>query len=72
MTALAHTPAAFELRNRGRLDSVPVGRLSLRRSEDGWSLIGRDGAVVFRGFGLASRRECLQYARAVGVLVVLA
>jgi hypothetical protein len=71
MTARTHTPAAIELHNPSRLDHGPVDCLSLRASEDGWSLIAHDGVVVFRGFGLASRRECLQYAHDIGVLTVL-
>jgi hypothetical protein len=45
-------------------------QLLLRPTEDGWSLLTPDGALVMRGFGLGSRRQCLQHARAMGVLTV--
>ncbi len=45
--------------------------MSLRATEDGWSLMARDGKVVFRGFGLAGRRQCLQFAHQLGVLAVV-
>jgi hypothetical protein len=73
MTSIAHKPAAFELRVREEAHSrdAPASRLSLRATEDGWSLVADDGQVVFRGFGLAGRRRCLEFARDQGVLVVL-
>jgi hypothetical protein len=46
-------------------------RFSLRASEDGWSLLAPNGEVVYRGFGLASRRQCLEFARELGVLAVI-
>ena len=46
-------------------------RYSLRATEDGWSLLAPTGQVVFRGFGLASRRACLEFARDSGVLAVV-
>jgi hypothetical protein len=68
MTAIADRPAAIEV----RLDHVgSVQTLSLRATGDGWSLLAPDGEVVFRGFGLAGRRQCLQFARRLGVLAVL-
>ncbi len=42
----------------------------IRPSADGWSLMTEDGAVVFRGLGLGSRRECLRRARELGALSV--
>ncbi len=44
--------------------------LWLKPSDDGWSLIRRDGVVMFRGLGLTSRRQCLQRAHDLGVLTV--
>jgi hypothetical protein len=71
MTALASHPTAFTLR-AGDEDCriAPGTRLALRATEDGWSLIAPDGQLVFRGMGLAARRQCLLYARAHGVLAV--
>jgi hypothetical protein len=46
-------------------------QFSLRATEDGWSLLAPNGEVVFRGFGLASRRACLEFARESGVLAVV-
>lgn len=46
-------------------------RVLLRPSGDGWSLMTPDGRVLLRGSGPGSRRRCLEYARAVGVLAVL-
>ena len=34
-----------------------TSRLSLQATEDGWSLLSPEGEVVFRGFGLAGRRQ---------------
>lgn len=48
---------------------VPL-RLKLRPTEDGWSLIAADGRIVYRGFGLKARRECLEFARDHGVPAV--
>jgi hypothetical protein len=73
MTAVAHRPTALVM--RGDRDAarraVAARRFSLRASEDGWSLLAPDGEVVYRGFGLASRRECLEFARELGVLAVI-
>ncbi len=73
MTATAHKPAAFELR-RGRESlhrKAAAQRYWLRATEDGWSLLAPSGKILFRGLGEASRRECLEFARAAGVLAVL-
>jgi hypothetical protein len=73
MTAVAHRRAALEIRSdRGALRrAAATRRYTLRASEDGWSLLAPNGEVVFRGFGLASRRECLEFARDLGVLAVI-
>ncbi len=73
MTAIADRPAAFELRTgREGLPRAAVSqRFSLRPTEDGWSLLAPSGEVVFRGMGLASRRECLEVAHDLGALAVI-
>jgi hypothetical protein len=43
----------------------------LRPSADGWSLLGPDGEVLFRGLGTGARRQCLEQARELGVLAVV-
>jgi hypothetical protein len=72
MTALAHKTAAFGVRPLGepRQRAAAVRRLSLQPTGDGWSLMASNGEVVFRGFGLAGRRQCLEVARELGVLTV--
>jgi hypothetical protein len=73
MNATVHRPQAIEL----RLDPQPyrgfasAQRLSLRATGDGWSLLAPDGSLVFRGFGVAGRRQCLEFAVDRGVLAVL-
>ncbi len=72
MTALAHNLAALELRfgrEKSRSGTGSVG-YSLRATEDGWSLLAPSGEVVFRGFGLSSRRQCLEAAHELGALAV--
>jgi hypothetical protein len=72
MTTITHSSAAFEM-HPGDEDSdsraLPL-RCSIRATEDGWSLLAPNGRVVFRGLGTASRRQCLEFARARGVLAV--
>jgi hypothetical protein len=74
MTSVAHHPAAFAVHvdRDPRLRDESDGRLYLRATGDGWSLLNPAGEVLFRGFGLAGRRQCLEFARANGVLAVLA
>jgi len=69
MTAVAHRPTAVVVRGDRRM--LAVRRFSIRASEDGWSLLAPNGEVVYRGFGLASRRECLEFAHEIGVLAVI-
>jgi hypothetical protein len=73
MNAVADKPPAFELRigRDGSRRDPSAQRLALRATGDGWSLLGADGQVVFRGDGLAGRRQCLEFARGRGVLAVL-
>ena len=73
MTASAHKHTAGDRELAAvHLRQAPVPHLYLRPTEDGWSLITHDGALVFRGFGVDSRRQCLRYARQLGALAVLA
>ena len=46
-------------------------RVLLLPSADGWSLVTAGGRVLVRGIGQRSRRQCLEYASATGVLTVL-
>ena len=73
MSAIAPRPAAFALRLAGRpiVQTASAEYLRLRACEDGWSLIGASGKVVFHALGLQGRRRCLEYARAHGILAVL-
>lgn len=52
----------------------PVGgtriRARLLPSEDGWSLVTLSGRVLVRGQGYRSRRQCLEFARARGILAL--
>ena len=71
MTALAHTPTAFEIRGAAAvLGGTHPERFTLRATGDGWSLLGPGGEVVFHGLGRRGRHECLQFARDRGVLSV--
>jgi hypothetical protein len=72
MTALSQKPAAVEISGStgARVWGSLKTRVILRPTEDGWSLIGPDGELVFRGFGLKGRRECLEFARARGIHAV--
>jgi hypothetical protein len=68
MNTLAYKPAAFEVRMGVR---PALGeRLTLLPTEDGWSLVGPKGELVFRGLGTGGRRQCLEFAREHGVLWV--
>ncbi|MFL5822161.1 MAG: hypothetical protein ACJ764_01820 [Solirubrobacteraceae bacterium] len=64
-------PTAFALHQRMGQRTAPT-RLLLRSTEDGWSLLGPRGELVFRSMGTAARQRCLEFARAQGVLSVLA
>ncbi len=68
----APQPAAIELHTShpAAVHRRAASQLLLRPTEDGWSLLTPDGDLVLRGFGLGSRRQCLQYARSIGVLTV--
>jgi hypothetical protein len=72
MSSLAHTPAAFEIRTLGRhrTRSTRMTGLRLLPTGDGWSLVGPAGELVFHALGPRGRRQCLEYARARGVLFV--
>jgi hypothetical protein len=72
VVSATHTPIAVEIRIPGhsRAQDAAARRVSLWATEDGWSLLAPDGTVMFRGLGLAGRRQCLEYAREHGVLAV--
>ena len=72
VTALAHRPAALEIRSLTEpfAQENRAQRLRLRPTEDGWSLIGTRGEVVFRALGTQARRACLEFARDHGVAAV--
>jgi hypothetical protein len=46
------------------------GHLILRATDDGWSLIGPEGEVVFRARGVGGRHQCLEFAHAHGSIAV--
>ena len=70
MTALASTPTAFEIRGASVTAGEYPDRLTLRATGDGWALIAPGGEVVHHALGRHARHECLQFARALGVLSV--
>jgi hypothetical protein len=72
MTTYNHHRAAIEVSAAEKPDVQSAGGyLVLRPTEDGWSLITRDGEVVYRGLGIASRRRCLEIAVERGAATVL-
>jgi hypothetical protein len=72
MIAAAPKPAAFEVRVRdyARQRTGTARHVSIWATEDGYSLVAPDGTVLVRGLGRDGRRQCLEYAREHGVLVV--
>jgi len=71
MTPAQSHPMAFEVRFMPRAgDTRTAGQPTLRASGDGYSLLGPTGEVLHRGFGPRGRRECLEAARARGILAV--
>ena len=64
------TTVSSEVVDRGRREPSPR-HLLLRPSGDGWTLVTPGGEIVFRGLGARARRECLEFARAVGALAVI-
>jgi hypothetical protein len=73
MTTFNRNPTAIEIAAADKSDaqSTAGGYLLLRPTEDGWSLITRDGEVVYRGLGISSRRRCLEIAVERGAATVL-
>lgn len=45
-------------------------RVVLLPSADGWSLLTTEGRLVHRALGYRARRECLEYARAAGIVAL--
>jgi hypothetical protein len=74
MTSLAPHPAALVVRpgRRPWARDETDDRLYLRPTGDGWSLLNSAGGVLLHRLGLAGRRQCLEFARELGVLVVFA
>lgn len=66
MTALAHTPQAFEIHTA----DLSNDHWRLLPTDDGWSLIRPTGEIACRALGVSGRRRCLEFARDHGVLVV--
>jgi hypothetical protein len=73
MASIAHRPAAFAIRRPGKpgVASLAADWLTLRPTDDGWSLVASDGHLVYRALGTRGRRQCLEFARARGVVAVL-
>ena len=71
MSAIAHGRAAIELHSGITVADGPPGRVWLRATSDGWSLLDPSGKLLFSGLGRSSRRRCLEFARSHGVLAVL-
>ncbi len=73
VSSLAYRPTAFAIhvaeprRLRHALGRHPL----LAPTEDGWSLVGPAGELLFRGFGVRGRRECLEFARDHGIVAVM-
>ena len=65
MPAIAESPTATEVPVHGvqHGSDEATFRLSLRATEDGWTLMAPDGETVFEGLGIAGRRQCLEFAR---------
>jgi hypothetical protein len=72
MSAVADKPDMFQLWSfKGlRGEARASMRLRLLPSGDGWSLVGPDGKLVFQALGSRGRRQCLEFARAHGVLAI--
>jgi hypothetical protein len=73
IVSMAHKPAALAQRisHPARIGGARSDRLWLRNTGDDWSLLDCGGGVLFRGLGLAGRRQCLEFASSRGVLAVL-
>jgi hypothetical protein len=73
VSSLAYKPAAFAIHiAEPRRLRHAVGRYpTLAPTEDGWSLVGPAGDLLFRGLGVRGRRECLEFARDRGIVAVM-
>ncbi|MGA9856837.1 MAG: hypothetical protein WBQ18_03185 [Solirubrobacteraceae bacterium] len=71
MSATTHStlPVLVRTARRAVADLTPQ-RYQLLPGPDCWSIVGPDGDLVVRTQGAASRRRCLQAARARGVLAL--
>lgn len=70
MTSLTHQAIRLQTGALGRSRSGGEF-LRLLPTGDGWTLIDRDGRVVFEALGTRARHDCLEFARARGVLGVV-
>jgi hypothetical protein len=72
MNSLARGQSAFEVHAAAAAvqRTGPDTRLRLLPSGDGWSLMAPAGELVFSALGARGRRQCLEFARARGVLAV--
>ncbi len=72
MTAITRDTVAVAFGvDRDRPDgAAAIRHCSLRATEVGWMLLASDGEIIFQGQGRSSRRECLNFARTIGVLAV--
>jgi len=72
MTTFVSTHPVIQIRSaaRERDTEAPTGRPRLCATEDGWSLLGADGELIVRGLGHRGRRECLEAAQRMGILVL--
>jgi hypothetical protein len=70
MSSLTHEPIRLHV---AALSSGRTGHgfLRLLPTGDGWALVGQDGKVAFEALGTHARRQCLEFARARGVLGLL-
>lgn len=65
-------PPAFAILTAAErcIHGADPGHLILRATEDGWSLIGQEGEVVFAARGVGGRHQCLEFARDHGSLAL--
>jgi hypothetical protein len=73
VSTIAFRPQATTVRALSASDEqVRVAAwLTLAPTDAGWCLRLADGEPVFEGIGRDGRRECLEFARAAGVLTLL-
>jgi hypothetical protein len=65
------TPIAISLPRSRPAAVCDAPWLRLLPSGEGWSLVRPNGGLVFQALGTGGRRECLEFARAHGVVALL-